>query len=75
MFCGRLSLPIVRIVIGLAHECKMPFSNNYQEALEKKKNRGVLLTRPGNYTAYLGPHNKVTDREKEHAVLGLRVGG
>lgn len=53
----------------------MPFSNNYQEALEKKKNRGVLLTRPGNYTAYLGPHNKVTDREKEHAVLGLRVGG
>ena len=34
---------------GSYYDCKMPFSYNHQGAL-KKKNRGLLLTRPGNYT-------------------------
>ena len=46
---------------GSYYDCKMPFSYNHQGAL-KKKNKGLFLTRPGNYTAHLGPHSVVMGR-------------
>lgn len=43
----------------------MAFSKNHQET--EQKNWDILLTRPGNYIAHLGPYNKVKGREKERA--------
>ena len=47
-------------------------------SFEKKK--GLLLTRPGNYTVHLGPHSVVMGREREclalgSAFIGVRDGG
>lgn len=42
--------------LGSCYDHKMPCKNR-QETL--KKNKGLLLTGSGNYTAYLGPYSKV----------------
>ena len=35
--------------------------------IKKKNNNSLLLTGPGNYTSYLGPHREVTGRERVQA--------
>lgn len=61
------SQPIKKQCCGWTSLCdspcnyKMPFSSNYQET---EKNKGFFLAGPGNYTAYLGPHSEVLDRER-----------
>lgn len=45
------------------YNCKIPFSNSRQEPLT---NKGLLLARPGNYTAHRRPHCEVVcGRERE----------
>lgn len=40
----------------------MHLSNKLQGTLERQ---GLLLTTPGEYTAHLGPHSRITGRERQ----------
>lgn len=54
------------------YDCKMCFSNHHQRTL---KNKGLLYTGPGDYSAHLGPHSQAARRERTHrpeALLLLR---
>lgn len=51
--------PALVILIQIARHLS---ATNHQETLEK--NRGLLLTRSGTYTAHLGPHGEVVVRER-----------
>lgn len=62
-FCAGLGLSITNVVVGLAlvvlYDCKVPFSNSH---LETGKSKGLLLIRPRNYTAHVGPHSNTEGR-------------
>lgn len=78
LFCAGLSLSITNVVAGqplwFLLWLQEALSNNHQEAL---KGQVSLLTSPGNYTAHLGPHSKVSRKEGEahmhEGVCRLRV--
>ena len=55
---------------GSHYDCKTPLSTNYWET---GKNKGLLLTGRGNYTAHLVPHCEVRGRERQRD--GEREGG
>lgn len=70
-FFAGLILSITNVMAGLPsgsyYDSKAPFNNNHRKL---KKNTGLLLKGPGNYTAQLGPQGEVEvggkEREKQH---------
>lgn len=70
MFCAGLSLPIItNVTVGPAlvvlRIVRCPSATTIRKL---GKNKGLLLTRPGNYTIHLGPHSVV---EVEHIGQGF----
>lgn len=80
-FCACLSLLITHVGAGLTLVVLMIARHPSAPTISTLgKNKGLLLTRPGNYTAHLGSFNKVRGRKKGNAqawgsvLLGSRVG-
>ena len=84
LFCAGLSLSITTAVAGLALVVPVRIARHPSAITIRKlwENKGLLLTGPGRYTAHLGPHSKVVDKESSGArawgtlpLLGSRPGG
>ena len=62
MFCASLSLSITSAVVGLALVIIVTMARYPSILIIRKlwKNKGLLLIRPRNYIAYLGPHKEVS---------------
>lgn len=63
MFCAGLSLSITSAVVG-PELVVLIMTARCPSAERNRGNGGLLLIRPGNDTAHLGPHSQVAGREE-----------